>query len=342
MPNLPSAHCLAVAIATPLTQDLRPDAQRLVAFARHLFANGVDGITLFGTTGEGPEFSVRDRMATLDAVIANGIDAKQIVVSVSALAFEDSCTLAQHATSLGVAGCLLMPPCMFRDAITDDGVFEYYDRIIRRVGLSGLRLFIYNFPDICGITISVPMLRRLTEKYPNIVVGVKDSSGDLDQTRDYILAFTKLAVFTGNEIDVPDLNPFGLAGTVCGMANIMPAFMRHVVDAKNAYEGRPLVVALRKADAILSRYPFVPTAKAIISKDMRDTEWLRLMPPMVQPPAPQRAQIIQAYDRWHELALQGLQPPEPVATDNKVLSIRVASSRRAELQTSQSKSPRNS
>ncbi|MEK6216592.1 MAG: dihydrodipicolinate synthase family protein, partial [Boseongicola sp.] len=311
-----------MAIATPLTQDLRPDAQRLVAFTRHLFAKGVDGVTLFGTTGEGPEFSVRDRMATLDAMIANGIDAKQIIVSVSALAFADACALAQHATSVGVAGCLLMPPCMFRSDITDDGVFEYYNRVIERIGLRDLRLFIYNFPDICGVSISVPMLRRLTEKYPGIIAGVKDSGGDPDQTRDYILSFADLAVFTGNEIDVPDLTPLGLTGTVCGMANIMPAFMRHVVDAKNAYEGRTLVAALREADAILSRCPFIPSAKSIIAKDMRDTAWLRLMPPMALPPAPQRAQVVAAYGKWHELALQGLQSPEPATLDSKVLPIR--------------------
>ena len=321
-----------MAIATPLTRDLRPDAQRLLAFARHLFAEGVDGVTIFGTTGEGPEFCVRDRMATLDAMVANGIDAKQIIVSISALAFEDSVTLAQHATTVGVAGCLLMPPCMFRGGITDDGVFEYYNRVIERVGLRDLRLFIYNFPDICGITISVPMLRRLTEKYPDIIVGVKDSSCDPDHTRGYILSFADLAVFTGNEIDVPDLNPLGLAGTVCGMANIMPGFMRHVVDAKNSYDGRPLVAGLREVDAILSRYPFVPSAKAIIAKDMRDPAWLRVMPPMAQPPAPQRAQVIEAYENWHNLAMNDLQSLEPSVLDNKVLPIRITDHRHKKLQ----------
>lgn len=329
MPQFPPAHCLAVAIATPVTPELRPDAQRLVTFTRQLFAQGVDGVTLFGTTGEGPEFSVQDRMATLEAMVADGIDPQQIMVSVSALAFEDSITLSRHATSVGVAGCLLMPPCMFRGGITDEGVFQYYSKVIERVDLQDLRLFLYNFPDICGVAISVPMVRRLVEKYPGTIAGLKDSGGDPDRTRAYILAFGDLAIFTGNEIDVPDLNPIGLAGTVCGMANIMPAYMRRVVDARNGFEGIALVAGLKAVDAILCRYPFVPSAKAIIAGSLNDAEWLRVMPPMAQAPAPQRLQMVNAYVRWHEHALLDLQSPGINRRKTSVTPIRAAGTRQA-------------
>lgn len=296
--RLPSSRCLAAAIATPVNSSLRPDSQRMISFARHLFSQGVDGITIFGTTGEGPEFCVSDRMATLDALISAGIEPQRIMVSVGALAFEDSVALARHATGHGVYGCLLMTPCMYRGGITDDGVFEFYRQIIERCGRDDLRLFVYNFPDISGVTISLPMLRRLTEKYPGIIAGLKDSGGDPDLTKQYILSFSKLSIFTGNEIDLPELNPLGLTGTVCGLANIMPGFMRALTDTRNSYEGRPFVEALRAADAVLSRYPFIPSAKAIIADTMHDPNWLRLMPPMAQPPAPQRVQVVEAYRNW--------------------------------------------
>lgn len=297
----------------------------MIAFARHLFSHGVDGITIFGTTGEGPEFSVRDRMATLDALISAGIEPGRITVSTGALAFEDSVTLARHATGHGVHGCLLMTPCMFRGGITDDGVFEFYRQIIERTGRDDLRLFVYNFPDISGVTISLKVLRRLSEKYPGIIAGVKDSGGDPDLTRQYILSFADMAIYTGNEIDLPELNPLGLAGTVCGLANIMPGFMRALADTRNSYEGRPLVEALRAADAIVSRYPFIPCAKAIIADTMKDPDWLRLMPPMTTPPAVQRAQMLAAYRRW-EQSVAGLwrAREEANAPAGNVTPIRIA------------------
>lgn len=319
----PSRH-LSTAVATPVTLNLRPDSERLIAFARHLFSQGVDGITIFGTTGEGPEFSVRDRMATLDALVSAGIEARRIIVSTGALAFEDSVTLARHATGHGVHGCLLMTPCMYRGGITDDGVFEFYRQIIERTGRDDMRLFVYNFPDISGVTISLRVLRRLAEKYPGIIVGVKDSGGDPDLTRQFILSFADMSIYTGNEIDLPELNPLGLAGTVCGLANIMPGFMRTLADIRNSYEGRPLVEALRSADAILSRYPFIPSAKAIIADTMADTNWLRLMPPMAQPPAVQRAQMLDAYRRWEQSVSGLLRAPDEAASDSNVTPIRIA------------------
>lgn len=57
----------------------------MVNFTRYLFSQGVDGITIFGTTGEGPEFCVSDRMATLDALISAGIEPQRIMVSVARL-----------------------------------------------------------------------------------------------------------------------------------------------------------------------------------------------------------------------------------------------------------------
>ena len=324
MSLLPTSHCLAAAVATPLTLGLRPDMQRMIDFTRHLFAHGVDGITIFGTTGEGPEFTVSDRMATLDGLISAGIEPQRIIVSVGALAIEDSIELLRHATSHGVYGCLLMTPCMYRGGITDDGVFEYYRQIIERSGHHDLRLFVYNFPEISGVTISLPILRRLAEKYPGIIAGVKDSGGDPELTKQYILSFSELSIFTGNEFDLPELNPLGLTGTVCGLANTMPGFMRALTDTRNSYEGRPFVEALRAADAILSRYPFIPSAKAIIANTMHDNEWLRLMPPMVQPPAPQRTQIVDAFRKWEDTAAGLVADFVETPVPNNVTPIKIA------------------
>ncbi|WP_425416217.1 dihydrodipicolinate synthase family protein [Oricola indica] len=324
MSFLPSSRYLSTAIATPVTPALRPDSERLIAFARHLLGEGVDGITVFGTTGEGPEFSVRDRMATLDALVSAGIAPERITVSVSALAFEDALTLARHATGHGVHGCLLMTPCMFRGGISDDGVFEFYRQFIERTGRDDMRLLLYNFPDISGVTISLRVVRRLTEKYPGIVAGLKDSGGDADLTRQYILSFAEMEIYTGNEVDLPELNPIGIAGTICGLANIMPGFMRALVDTRNSYEGRPMIESLRNADAILSRFAFIPSAKAIIADTMNDPNWLRVMPPMSQPPAVQRSQMLSAYRAWQQSAAGLVRTSDDQASTSNVTPIRIA------------------
>ena len=95
MKTLPGTRCLAVAVATPLTPDFRPDIARWLGHIRAILAAGCDGVTIFGTTGEGAEFPVEDRINALNALIAAGIPAGRVVVSVGTAAIADVVRLAE-------------------------------------------------------------------------------------------------------------------------------------------------------------------------------------------------------------------------------------------------------
>ena len=86
MSGLPSRNAVIVAVATPLDAEFRPAAAPLAERCRQLLADGCDGIALFGTTGEGPEFTVADRQGVLESVIAGGLEAARLIVSAGALA----------------------------------------------------------------------------------------------------------------------------------------------------------------------------------------------------------------------------------------------------------------
>ena len=203
MPGLPLNNCLMVAITTPVDPDLRPDHARLVARIRHLMAMGCDGVALFGTTGEGAALAVEDRTEALDAIVAAGIDPKRIVVSVGALPVPDIVRLIQQATDHGVHGVLLMPPCAFRDGITEDGAFQFFRTVIDRTDRPQLNLYLYHFPGISGVPVTPGVVRRLDERYPGMIAGVKDSGGDADYTEMLVRRFSHLSIFTGTEIHLP-------------------------------------------------------------------------------------------------------------------------------------------
>lgn len=298
MDGLPKTRCLAVAIATPLTPDFHPDTDRLIARAKMLMSLGCDGVTLFGTTGEGAEFSVEDRTKTLEAVIAAGIPAERLVAAVGALNIPDTVALAAHATAQGVAGVLLMPPSVYRGGISEDGTFRYFSTIVDRVSMSDLRLYLYHFPDICGTPITPQVVRRLSERYPGMVAGVKDSGGDLDFTLDLIRRFSHLSIFTGSEIHLPEVIAAGGRGTVCGLANVMPRLMRGMCDALTAFDRRALLPLILAGDAILSRRPFIPSAKAVVADWLGDAEWRRTIPPLPEFPAFERNTLIADFRKW--------------------------------------------
>ncbi len=119
--------------------------------------------------------------------------------------------LAAHATARGVDGVLLMPPCVYREGITEDATFRYFDTVIERVGRPDLRLYLYHFPGICGVPITPQVVRRLDERHPGIIAGVKDSGGDAEFTAELVRRFSHLSIFTGSETHLPELLGAGRA-----------------------------------------------------------------------------------------------------------------------------------
>jgi 4-hydroxy-tetrahydrodipicolinate synthase len=297
---LPSYKSLVAAIATPVTPDLRPDVNRLGAFARDLLDKGCDGITLFGTTGEGTEFSTPDRIRALDALVASGLEPGRLIVSVGALAMPDVAALAQHAIDAGVHGVLLMPPCVYRSGIGEDGTVRYYSSVIERIGRLGLRLYLYHFPDICGVPITPRVVRRLEDRHPGVIAGVKDSGGDLEFTQDLVRRFSHLLIFTGTEVHIPDVALAGAAGTICGLANVMPRLLRAMLDRPTAYDMRQLLPQLLAGDMILSRHGFIPAVKAVIADELDDSEWRRVLPPMSGVPLLERQRLCADFTIWNE------------------------------------------
>ncbi|MBM3648352.1 MAG: dihydrodipicolinate synthase family protein [Alphaproteobacteria bacterium] len=320
--------CLVVAVATPITERHRPDVALLIERCRRLMADGCDGVTLFGTTGEGAEFCIADRTAALEQVIAAGIPADRIIVSVGALSIPDVVALARHAIDQKVNGVLLMPPCLYRGGITDDGAFRFYASVIDAIARPDLRLYLYHFPDICGVPVTPNVVRRLDERYPGQIAGIKDSGGDLDFTEALLRRFSHLSIFTGSETHVPQVLASGGRGTICGLANVMPRLMRAMLDAPNLFERRRHIQQILSADMVLSRRPFIASIKAITADSTGVPAWRRVLPPMSEPPLLEEQRMIADFRRWEATLPAGwrsLYPAEPEAgaeADPRVVPLR--------------------
>jgi 4-hydroxy-tetrahydrodipicolinate synthase len=322
--GLPERNCLVVAIATPVTDAFRPDVDLLVERCRTLMQEGCDGVTLFGTTGEGAEFSAADRMMTLEQVIAAGVPPECIIVSVGALSIPDIVTLSRHAIDHKVDGLLLMPPCVYRGGITDDGAFRFYASVIDAIARPDLHLYLYHFPDICGVPVTPKVIRRLDERYPGIIAGIKDSGGDMDFTEALLRRFSHLSIFTGSEMHVPQLLASGGRGTICGLANVMPRLMRAMFDAPNLFERRRHIQQILGADVVLSRRPFIASVKALVADSTGDPRWRRVLPPMSELPLLEEQRMIADFRAWESTLPQASRSlyPADTAADPKVVSLR--------------------
>jgi 4-hydroxy-tetrahydrodipicolinate synthase len=265
------------ATLTPLTADGALDVARLADHARRLFASGVQGIAPFGTTGEGPSFSPRERRAGLDALLDAGIAAGRILAPTTCPDLPDTIAMSRHAVEAGCAGCLVLPPFFFKGP-SDEGLYAWYARLIEGVADDRLRVYLYNLPQVSAVAITPALARRLRADFPRIVAGVKDSGGDFAHTTALIDAMPGAAVMVGHEPHLPQLMRAGGAGTVCGVANLFPGLVQGLLRPDASAEDERGIRALLD---VLFRFPLIPAMKSLLAWQRGEASWHAVRPPLV-------------------------------------------------------------
>ncbi len=279
----PLAGVYAAAL-TPLQTDLSIAPQPLAPFLGLLAGQGCHGALLFGTTGEGPSFSAREREIALRAAQ----DVRQVYPDFRLLAgtgtpsLEESVSLTRRAFELGADGVVVLPPYYFR-AASEDGLFRWYDLLIRQAVPQGKYLLGYHIPGQSGVALSLDLLARLKDAHPEKFAGIKDSSGDPAHAVELGRRFGgSLLVLTGNDKLALRALEHHAGGAITAMANLYSAALRQVWDIYNqdgdAIEAQESLNARRK---ILENYlPFPPILKALLPRFYPLERW-PVKPPLM-------------------------------------------------------------
>jgi 4-hydroxy-tetrahydrodipicolinate synthase len=307
-----SQHAIAglwPALLTPIHPDGSIDLPRMISHGKRLLAAGSDGLTLFGTTGEGTSFTVAQRQAVAQAFVDAGVRGDQLVINLSALARDDALALAVQGMRLGMKAGLLMPP-FYYNGQHDAGIVNYYSEVIAAAKAQQptkpLKIILYHFPGLCGIAISQTVIEELMKRHPNEVVSIKDSSANVAHSKMLAQKFPKLAVLVGCEPDVMPTQLVGGAGSICGLANIAPELMRRMMDAPAAVRSQDDKL-MRDLLALLSLepgMPFVSAYKVMLAEQLGDDAWLAVRSPLTALSASQEQAIRSAYQKVITAALK--------------------------------------
>ena len=283
MSNTPGAiDGVHAAALTPVTADLRIDHQRLAAHCRRIMEQGCDGVSLFGTTGEGPSFGVEERLEALAAVLEAGVDPGRVSVGTAAASLSDAVRLSQGALALGCTRTLSLPPFYFKQP-SDDGVYGFFSEMVERCGDDRLAVYLYHIPAFSGVPIGFEVIERLRRRYPDTVVGIKDSSGEWPNAQGLLERFPDLNVLIGIEALLPQAMAAGARGTISGLSNIAPSLVRELCQSGAGGQDADTATPLARVQALLAevmQHPFIPAFKTILAEQLDDPEWLRSMPPL--------------------------------------------------------------
>jgi 4-hydroxy-tetrahydrodipicolinate synthase len=280
-----------VPVLTPFTASGEPDAGRFIAFCRWLLEQGADGLAIFGTTSEANSMSAGERMELLDRLIAAGVPAAKLMPGCGACSVTEAATLIRHAVGHGVGGVLMLPPFYYK-GMDDDGLFAFFAGVIDRVGSSALRMFLYHIPPQTVLGLSLDLVGRLIKAYPDTVVGLKDSSGDWNNTAALIDAFPGFAIFPGSEVFLLDGLRKGAVGCITASGNVNVPGIRKVYENWRTPEADQLQAEITLARKTIQAYPMVPALKRIVAHFHNDPDWAAVRPPMVRLTEAQSAALI--------------------------------------------------
>ena len=294
-------------VVTPFHKDLSPDPERLIAHCRWLLSQDV-GLAVFGTNSEANSLSVPERMELLERLVEAGIDPSRMMPGTGCCSLSDSVTLTRHAVEAGCAGVLMLPPFYYK-GVSDEGLFRSFAEVIERVGSADLRVYLYHIPPVSQVGIPVELVERLTRAYPEIVAGIKDSSGDWDNTRALIEhGGANFRVFSGSESFLLRNLEAGGAGCISATANVNPAAIRRLYELWKTPAAGKLQEDLDELRSCLQMPVMIPALKAVLASFLDNPEWETVRPPLM-PLGRQRVNELRQRLAELEFSMPGLAPP---------------------------------
>jgi 4-hydroxy-tetrahydrodipicolinate synthase len=287
------------ALLTPLDAQLNIDHAKLAAHALSLISAGCGGVTLFGTTGEGPSFSLHERKDALEKMIANGVPAERIIVSTSCAAIVETLELTRHAVDRHVHGCLVLPPFFFK-GISDEGILNGYVQIIEGVNRPDWRLYLYHIPQVIGVALPHGVIAQLLQRYPGIIAGIKDSGCDQAHSVALAKAFMPpITVYVGFEPDLTTMGPLGSTGAISGLANFMPRVVHRMVLESTAPDTAHDAQRIQAILDLLKPHALMPALKSVMATLHNDPTWLRVRAPLVAMTAEAHAAFAQEVQQFN-------------------------------------------
>lgn len=281
-------------VVTPFRKDLIPDTERLIAHCRWLLSQSC-GLAVFGTNSEANSLSVNERIALLEAAVAAGLDPSRMMPGTGCCALTDTVRLTEHAVKLGCAGVLMLPPFYYKD-VTEEGLYRSFSEVIERVGDARLRIYLYHIPPVAVVGISRGLVERLLKKFPGAIAGMKDSSGDWNNTRMMLDAFagSGFGVFVGSESFLLANMRAGGVGCISATANVNPAAIDRLYREWRGAGAEAQQEALNAVRKAVGQYVMIPALKYVIGHYANDREWGAVRPPLVELTAIQGQAVIDA------------------------------------------------
>lgn len=276
---------------TPFADDFSVDVKRLAAHSANLLAAGCSFVSTFGTTGEGASLSTREKVTALNALRSAGADMSRQVPGVMTPTLDDAVEMVVGIANAGCRAALVLPPYYY--GTSEAGIADWYDALIERTkSATTIDLLLYNIPQLSRIRFTAELVKSIVARHGSRIVGIKDSTGDVDNGVMLAKTFPQLAVFTGDDRVVPTLLANGGAGMIGGMPNL---FARDLVALYNDPSNADLLAKQTTRILAVDRHGSLVALKAALAEYAGDENYARVLPPLKALEGRGRAELLATF-----------------------------------------------
>ena len=275
-------------IITPVDKDECVDEKKMRRQVDFVIEGGVNGILAFGSNSEFYMFEEDEMRRILDIIISQAAGRVPVYMGIGAIKTKKCVRIAQMAKEIGASGVSVLQPMFLKP--TEEELFEHFSTIANSV--KDLPMLIYNNPGRTGYTISYDLVLKLLENCPNIA-GMKDSSGDMTRTAEFIRLTRHLnfKVFGGKDTLVFGTLVHGGAGAVCTTANAFPELVCSIYQKFIAGDLAGALEAQFKLNPV--RLSMDLASFPVATKDMANLMGLDVGLP-IRPTLPSKGKVLEA------------------------------------------------
>ena len=252
-----------------LNKDLTLNIKKTIQHAEMVIDNGCHGAAIFGSTGQAQLIPVSEKISLINQLAFSKYKEKYII-GTGLNSLGETINLMRVSKSLSFDKFLIMPPAYYKYG--DKEVIEFYTKIVEAIPDS--KIVLYNFEKLCGYKFSIDSVKKLHEKFPENIVGVKDSSYNLFEN----LKLNNFSVLPGSESKLLKGLELGCSGIITATCNVTSKLARKVYD--DFFDKKEQTVNQKLYDVrnIFEKYNLISGLHAYYSKN--DDIYKNVLPPL--------------------------------------------------------------
>ncbi len=202
-------------------KDLSLNIEKTILHAENIIDKGCHGVAIFGSTGQAQLISISEKIKLLNNLSKSKYKNKFIIGN-GLNSLSETINYIKIALSLNFENFLIMPPAYYKYG--DKEVITFYSKIIEAAPNS--RIILYNFEKLCGYKFSLECVQELVKKFPEQIIGIKDSSYNIYKN----LRLKDFSILPGSETKLVEGLEIGCSGIITATCNVTAELSRKVYD----------------------------------------------------------------------------------------------------------------